>query len=314
MASDAPELFPEVLRRLRETPDKEKSNRAGLFATSLIAFLLVGVGTDSVTTLLVLVGVLLFHELGHLAAMRVFGYRDLGVFFIPWFGAAATGKKERATGWEETIVFLAGPAPGLLLGFGLILLGSGGPSAPLLDTVASLLVVVNALNLLPFEPFDGGRVAGLLIFANHPRSRVRFGAFGALVLVFIAYREGYWLLAVVAALQVLAWPFRAKLAGVAESVRARLGQAVLSVPANIAQAPDEVVRVVFDELMAGLWNSRAPSSITPQGVARSVTNVYTTAITPSTSLAPRLALGLLYGVLLVPSVALMIATRTNGNP
>src|SRR5258706_5980780 len=44
------------------------------------------------TALLVLVGVLLFHELGHYLGMRAFGYGDVRMFFIPFFGAAVSGK------------------------------------------------------------------------------------------------------------------------------------------------------------------------------------------------------------------------------
>jgi hypothetical protein len=43
--------------------------------------------------LVILVGVLLFHELGHYAGMRLFGYRDVRMFFIPFFGAAVSGKR-----------------------------------------------------------------------------------------------------------------------------------------------------------------------------------------------------------------------------
>lgn len=37
------------------------------------------------------IGVLLFHELGHYVAMRLFGYRDVRMFFVPFFGAAVSG-------------------------------------------------------------------------------------------------------------------------------------------------------------------------------------------------------------------------------
>ena len=46
-----------------------------------------GMGGLSVEMLAILVGVLFVHELGHWVAMRVFGYRNLKMFFIPFFGA-----------------------------------------------------------------------------------------------------------------------------------------------------------------------------------------------------------------------------------
>ena len=42
----------------------------------------------------ILVGVLLIHEAGHAIAMRAFGYREISMFFIPFFGAAVTGTEK----------------------------------------------------------------------------------------------------------------------------------------------------------------------------------------------------------------------------
>src|SRR5262245_2424702 len=61
------------------------------FLISLAAYVLyrysfAGEGARSLpTAIAILVGVLLLHELGHLAGMRLFGYRDLRVLFIPFF-------------------------------------------------------------------------------------------------------------------------------------------------------------------------------------------------------------------------------------
>ena len=48
--------------------------------------------------------------------MRWFDYRDTTIFFIPFLGAAATGRKDKPTLGEEMIILLAGPMPGLFLG------------------------------------------------------------------------------------------------------------------------------------------------------------------------------------------------------
>ena len=106
--------------------------------------------------------VLLIHEGGHLLAMKAFGYRDTRIFFLPFFGAAASGKPAgEELPWQRAIILLAGPVPGMLLGFGLgvsqVLAGSD-PS-----TFAAMLVAVNLFNLLPVAPLDGGRVVLLLV-------------------------------------------------------------------------------------------------------------------------------------------------------
>ena len=57
--------------------------------------------------------VLFIHESGHWLGMKVFGYRDLKMFFIPFFGAAVTGKQRKAaSGAAGAVIALLGPAPG----------------------------------------------------------------------------------------------------------------------------------------------------------------------------------------------------------
>jgi hypothetical protein len=62
------------------------------------------------------IAVLLVHESGHYVVMRAFGYRDLRMFFIPFVGAAVSGWSGKAHGYQRTLVALAGPVPGILLG------------------------------------------------------------------------------------------------------------------------------------------------------------------------------------------------------
>ena len=176
LPAEEQELFGATLAELRASGKAAAKQQGLTFLLSLIAFVVFGAGFNSVESLLLLIPVLLVHELGHLLAMRVFGYKDLGVFFIPLFGAAATGRKERAPAWEQVVVSLMGPAPGLLLAFGLAIAFRGAAPHPLLEQLVGLTLVLNALNLLPFEPFDGGRVASIVLFGGHPRLRARWGS------------------------------------------------------------------------------------------------------------------------------------------
>ncbi len=131
-----------------------------------------------------LLGVLLFHELGHLAAMRLSGYRDLNVFFIPFLGAAVSGRKDDATPWQRLFVYLAGPLPGLVLGAVCLYLAVDADPAwsGWLFLVGLLALVLNFLNLLPFLPLDGGRIVEALLFARLPRLRFAFLALSAALL------------------------------------------------------------------------------------------------------------------------------------
>ncbi len=45
--------------------------------------------------------------------MRACGYRDMSIFFIPFFGAAIARSAKEMPVWKQAIVLLAGPMPGL---------------------------------------------------------------------------------------------------------------------------------------------------------------------------------------------------------
>jgi Zn-dependent protease len=102
--------------------------------------------------------IIAFHEAGHAIAMRMFGYRDVHVFFVPLLGAMTVGRAAVSSVRDRLSVLLAGPVPGLWLA--VVLLGINAPDGSrwLLHEPALALLILNGLNLLPFTPLDGGRV------------------------------------------------------------------------------------------------------------------------------------------------------------
>ncbi|WP_395750265.1 site-2 protease family protein [Prosthecobacter sp.] len=122
-------------------------------------------GTVSVVRLATLVGTLLLHECGHFVAMKCFGYRDVSMFFIPFFGAAVKGRKKDVLPWQEVVMTLAGPLPGIFLGVPLLLL-STQEGHSWLNEIAFMLIVINAINLLPIKPLDGGRFFEIVLFCR----------------------------------------------------------------------------------------------------------------------------------------------------
>src|SRR5581483_4306602 len=113
-----------------------------ILVISLVLFTGAARADETWAGLAVLVPVLLFHELGHYVAMRCFGYRNLRMFFIPFFGAAVAGKHYNISGWKKAIVALAGPVPGILVGavlgiFGMVLHQSTVTEA------ATLMMILN---------------------------------------------------------------------------------------------------------------------------------------------------------------------------
>src|SRR5262245_12447829 len=146
-------------------PDRSWVQSAVLLGISLVAFAATGFFNHGPSELVLLIGVLLFHELGHYAGMRLFNYQDVRMFFIPLFGAAVAGRSRSVEGYKEAIVLLLGPLPGLVMG-GLLGLAAMTSGSELLRSAAMLLLVLNGFNLLPFMPLDGGRLLHLVLFSR----------------------------------------------------------------------------------------------------------------------------------------------------
>ena len=141
-----------------------------IFVLSAIAFVASMLLWTSWSWLAWIVPVLLFHEFGHWAAMRLLGHRDAWIAFILFFGAATISSKRFDKLSHGIIVLLAGPVPGVVLGLALMFFAiMSGSHRSFLMQVAALLVGLNVLNLLPLHPLDGGRIVHALVTAGRPR-------------------------------------------------------------------------------------------------------------------------------------------------
>lgn len=169
---DSYEAFQILTQRL-SAADKGKSvtRKAVILIGTLVAFVwwlsMNGEesGSSAIRNSAFLIGVLFIHELGHLLAMKIFGYRDLTMFFIPFFGAAVTGRHRDTKPWQEAVVSLAGPLPGIFFGVPAWCYGRLAGN-PLLEEAGVLLVFLNTINMLPVKPLDGGRFFETVLFCR----------------------------------------------------------------------------------------------------------------------------------------------------
>ena len=164
-----------------------KSNKKLWFALSMVAFvILFGLLGLALADIAILVVVLLVHELGHYLAMRYYGYTDTSIFFLP-FGAAAIGRKEHRRAYEEYVVSLAGPLPGMIIGVAILIWSLwqhqsiSGENHLIMYALMSL--VINYINLLPIYPLDGGRILQLLLLHRYPKGQFYFYIVSLVVLV-----------------------------------------------------------------------------------------------------------------------------------
>ena len=140
-----------------------------------------------------LIAILVFHEYGHLRAMKSFGMKTKGMYLIPFVGGVAVGEKA-TTYWQETYISMQGPVFGLYMTL-LAFLAYEATDWALLGALASFSALINVFNLLPIYPLDGGHVikASAMSFSKNKSSvfLVAFAAFG----VSSAFWSGLYLLA-----------------------------------------------------------------------------------------------------------------------
>ncbi|MGM0479153.1 MAG: site-2 protease family protein [Bacteroidota bacterium] len=104
-----------------------------------------------------ILAIVLIHELGHFLCMKFFGYKKVSFIVIPFFGGLWRGYKKRYSQKQSIFTLLAGPIPGIILGYVFFSFGLAESYSFFLQ-VGVVLMGINFLNLIPLEPFDGGKL------------------------------------------------------------------------------------------------------------------------------------------------------------
>jgi len=141
---------------------------------------------------LVLIAVIVFHEYGHLRAMKKFSLPTRGMYLIPFVGGVAIGAKPKSQ-WQDVYISMMGPVYGFLMTvvFYAVFLVTGNHFAGIIATFSGL---INVFNLLPVYPLDGGRVLKSMAISISGRWGIAFLlAFSALCFA-AAYTVGFYFL------------------------------------------------------------------------------------------------------------------------
>ncbi|MBX3467955.1 MAG: peptidase M50 [Planctomycetes bacterium] len=137
-----------------------------LLLAVLVGVALLGQGAaaavDTAALLVMVLGSVTLHELGHIGVARLFGNHTDGITLYPIGGVAQLTRPSR-TAVEEVLVAAAGPAVNVVLAafaaLGLLLLGPAlGALEGVLTTFLWVNVVLGLFNLTPAYPMDGGRI------------------------------------------------------------------------------------------------------------------------------------------------------------
>jgi Zn-dependent protease len=107
---------------------------------------------------------LFIHESGHMVAAEIEGVPVTAPNFIPGFGAYIMLKAQPRDARTESIIAIGGPLFGALASLGTFglanLVGTDTKLGLLLVVVSGYSFLINAINMIPYSPLDGGRILG----------------------------------------------------------------------------------------------------------------------------------------------------------
>ncbi|MES1216263.1 MAG: site-2 protease family protein, partial [Bacteroidota bacterium] len=172
---------------------KSKTNVWLRSLSSLALYFIIGYFFFNKDWLLVLVltGVVVFHEMGHFLAMKLFNYTELGIFFIPLLGAYASGTKHEVSQRQSAIIILAGPVPGIVAGIIIYFFAIHNDNI-FLEKISWILVFLNLLNLFPVYPLDGGQLLNRLFLDESAIIGKIFIIISSLVLAWFFYKIHFY--------------------------------------------------------------------------------------------------------------------------
>lgn len=251
-ADDA--LLAEVLAR-GERVHTGDSSMSVLVITAVLFVALGGIswGWQSVIYLALAIGL---HELGHVLAMRLFGYKNVRMLFLPFFGGLATGEPRELDATKNALVSLAGPVFGLLTAAlaGALARLSGG--TPWLVEFAWVSLVLNAFNLLPIVPLDGGQFTNDTLFARFPVLELIFRLLAIVALSWLAVNGDMWLLGLVAFFMLIGTPVSFRRASLIRDARRN--------PAWQSRSLDRDAVAELRAIVAGTFKGVAPEKYQPK--------------------------------------------------
>lgn len=145
--------------------------------------------------------VLLIHEFGHFFAMKLYNYQNVKLFIVPLLGAFVSGKKHSVSQKQMSIIILAGPVPGIIIGTVLYAIHRANPNETV-KMLANVFIFINIFNLLPIYPLDGGRLLENLFINNNHGIRLVFTILSILFLITIITLSGNIIMVIIPAIMI----------------------------------------------------------------------------------------------------------------
>lgn len=220
--------------------------KTALMLVSLVAFALALGWQMKPREAVFLILALIVHEAGHLLGMWIFGHKDTQLLFIPFLGGAAVSHDQRVLKpWQHLVILFLGPLPGLFAGLCLMVVAED--HASWMWEAGLMAVALNAFNLLPIMPLDGGQVVDTAFVTRFPALRTIFvGVSGACLVAIAVGLDGGTLLLVLGVFMLLRLPVEWRAAKLIRQLRREM-------PTEASE--ETVVRALLARMRDGGWKA-----------------------------------------------------------
>ena len=135
---------------------------------------------------LALIACLVFHEYGHIRAMKYFGMKTKGIYLIPFMGGLALSDERINTRWQDVVISIMGPTFGLFMSL-LSLVAYWITGADIFAGLAAFNALLNLFNLLPILPLDGGHILKSISFSMNSLIGLVMCIAGAAFGIYLSY-------------------------------------------------------------------------------------------------------------------------------
>ncbi|MBI1838992.1 MAG: site-2 protease family protein [Candidatus Colwellbacteria bacterium] len=157
----------------------------------------------------IIVILIFVHESGHVWAMKKYGLKTKGIYFLPFIGGAAVADEEFPSRKSEAFIGIMGPIWGFAL-TSLVALLYFATGNPFLAATASWMALINLFNLLPINPLDGGRIMKSIAYSVSSKLGLYFLVTGIIASGFLAFKAGLMLFALLLIVAVIELAFEYK--------------------------------------------------------------------------------------------------------
>lgn len=223
-ADIADHRYRNILEAIRKKQQKQKKGylkNIAILAITLFIFFQLGFFQWGLRAVLLILLVLFVHEMGHFLGMKMFGYKNVQMFFIPLLGAAVSGHSHNIPAWKKATVFLFGPLPGICISVVMFIIYLI-TAQELCIQMGSFFLIINIINLLPIYPLDGGQFLHQVLFSRNRYLELVVNIITVAVLLLAGVALKSWFLKILGFINLIGITFKFKMAGAARQLKASL--------------------------------------------------------------------------------------------